>query len=184
MTGHHLILGTLKDFLTGESLDDTLDERHRQKIARLLVDEKGFEKAAVEARRKLPLKAGDRAAAIRIDFLVRVADRVSMVIRYAPGSLVTRHRPTLGISRLVEPYQVPVAVATNGEDADILDGRSGALIGQGLAEIPDRERLAGIAAGNDFDPVPAARAERESRVVYCYEVDDSCPCDETICRID
>ena len=37
MGGHHLILGKLTDFISGEILDDTLDERHRQKIARLLV---------------------------------------------------------------------------------------------------------------------------------------------------
>ena len=33
MAGHHLILGKLADFLTGDILDDTLDERYRQAIA-------------------------------------------------------------------------------------------------------------------------------------------------------
>ncbi|MCK7466807.1 MAG: hypothetical protein MZU91_00755 [Desulfosudis oleivorans] len=43
MAGHHLILGKLTDFLTGEILDDTLDERYRQKIARWLVEQKGYD---------------------------------------------------------------------------------------------------------------------------------------------
>ena len=42
MDGHHLILGELDDLITGESIKDTHDERYRQRIARLLVDEKGY----------------------------------------------------------------------------------------------------------------------------------------------
>jgi len=38
-----------------------------------------------------------------------------------------------------------------------------------------------IASGNHFKPIAADRAEMESRIVYCYEVDGSCPCDEDIC---
>ena len=38
--GHHLILGELIDFITGETLQDTHDERYLQKLARLLVEQK------------------------------------------------------------------------------------------------------------------------------------------------
>ena len=37
---HHLIYGTLQDYLTGEELTDTDDERIRQDLSRLMVDEK------------------------------------------------------------------------------------------------------------------------------------------------
>ena len=42
MNGHHLILGELDDLITGETIKDTLDERYRQKIAGLLVNQKGY----------------------------------------------------------------------------------------------------------------------------------------------
>jgi hypothetical protein len=72
MGGHHLILGTLADLITGETLDDTLDERYRQKIARLLIEAKGFRRTEIEPRRKLVLEAGERRAVIPVDFVVHL----------------------------------------------------------------------------------------------------------------
>ena len=71
-----------------------------------------------------------------------------MVIRFGPGSLVSRERPTLAISRLIEPYQVPLAVVTNGQDAEVLDGETGRVVGRGLAAIPARPELTATLAGD------------------------------------
>ncbi len=147
MGGHHLILGRLEDFLTGKTLEDTLDERYRQKIARLLVAEKGYRRAEIESRRDLVVEADHRRAVIKIDFVVRLAGKAMMVVRFGPGSLVSRERPTLAVSRLIEAYQVPVAVVTNGEDAEILDGASGRVVGRGLGAVPPRATLAAAAVG-------------------------------------
>ena len=181
MGGHHLILGRLEDFLTGKTLEDTLDERYRQKIARLLVAEKGYRRAEIESRRDLLLEADHRRAVIKIDFVVRLAGKAVMVVRFGPGSLVSRERPALAVSRLIEAYQVPVAVVTNGEDAEILDAASGRVVGRGLGAIPPRATLAAAASEYDFARIPPERAAMESRVAYCYEVDGACPCDDTIC---
>lgn len=183
MTGHHLILGKLSDVLTGETLDDTLDERYRQKIARLLVEHGGYQPDEIEARRALLLRADDRRAVIKVDFVVRIEGKAAMVIRFGPGSIVSRERPTLAVSRLVEAYQIPVAVVTNGEDAEILDGGSGKVIGRGLTAIPAKADLAEKLRNYPFPQVPRTRALMESRVAYCYEVDGACPCDDTICRL-
>jgi len=183
MGGHHLILGTLSDVITGEVLDDTLDERYRQKIAGLLVNHKGYLRPDIEPRRELRLQAGDRRAVIKVDFVVRVAGRAAMVIRFGPGSLVSRERPALAISRLVEPYQIPVVVVTNGEDAEIMEGASGAVCDRGLAAIPSKTALAEKLAGARLTAISPERAAMESRIAYCYEIDGACPCDETICRL-
>lgn len=183
MSGHHLILGTLTDLVTGERLEETLDERYRQKIARLLLEEKGFRRTDIEPRRELLLQAGERRALIRVDFVVRLEARAVMVIRFGPGSLVSRERPTLAVSRLIEPYQVPLAVVTNGEEAEVLDGESGRVTGRGLAAIPSRAQLAAALSGVRWASIPPERARLEARIAFCYEVDDACPCDDTICRL-
>lgn len=183
MGGHHLILGKLADFLTGEVLDDTLDERYRQKIARGLVERKGYAAQEIEPRRELMLQADHRRALIKIDFLVRLAGRVGMVVRFGPGSLVSRERPALAISRLVEAYQVPIAVVTNGEDAEVLAAGSGAVVGRGLGAIPSRSELLALMDAHSFEALAPQRAVMEGRVAYCYEVDGACPCDDTICRL-
>jgi hypothetical protein len=183
MDGHHLILGEIDDFISGETIQDTHDERYRQQIARLLVNRKGYLKSDVEPRKKLLVQAGENRAIVKIDFLVNVAGKICMIIKYGPGSIVTRRRPLLAASRILVPYQVPIAVVTNGEDAEILEGFSGDVISKGLESIPSKPKLIEIAAKDDFNQISAKRAEMESRIVYCYEVDGSCPCDEDICKL-
>jgi hypothetical protein len=183
MNGHHLILGELVDFITDETLKDTHDERYRQKIARLLVNQKGYLKADIEPRKELPVKADAKKAILKIDFVVTLAGRVCMVVKYGPGSLVTRRRAVLAASRLIAPRQVPVAVITNGEDAEIMKGASGEIIAQGLDSIPAKPDLETIVAHEAFMTISEKQAEMESRILYCYEVDDSCECDDDICRL-
>ena len=185
MGGHHLILGKIKDYITGEMLDDTHDERYRQKIARFLVSEKDYDKDNICSRTPLVVAAGSRKGRLWVDFTVTVDDRVAMVIKYAPGSLVTRHRPTLSISRLVTSYQIPVAIVTNGETVDILDGESGELTASGFEQIPSRNELLRNVREKAyaFSPISSKRAEMEARIAYTFEIDGACPCDDTACRI-
>ena len=183
MNGHHLILGTTTDFITGEPLADTHDERARQSVARILVEDRGFRRSDITPRHPVTVQAGDRRAVIPVDFVITLDRRVAMVIKYGPGSLVTRHRPTLAISRLVAPYQIPVAVITNGLGADILCGHTGQRMAEGLNHLPSRRELHQRCATFDFAPISRARVDREARILYAYEVDDSCPCDDSICRL-
>ncbi len=184
MAGHHLILGELVDFITGDILKDTHDERYRQKLARLLVEKKGYHKKEIEPRFELLVKAGKNKAIVKVDFIITIFGKACMIIKYGPGSLVTRYRPALAASRLVAPYQVPVVVVTNGEDAAVLDGETGNAISSGLDSIPLKSELLKIVAKSDFKSVAADRAELESRIIYTFEVDGSCPCDDTICILE
>ena len=183
MGGHHLVLGELVDVITGERMADTHDERYRQKLARLLLERKGYDRRSITTRVPLPCRADENQAVIPIDFVVTSSAKVAMVIKYGPGSLTTRHRSALASSRLLSGHQVPIVVVTNGEDADILDGNSGQVVGSGLDAIPTCGELADIASAFAFETISKQREQMESRIVYCYEVDDSCPCDDTICRL-
>lgn len=183
MNGHHLILGKLTDFISGDILDDTHDERYRQKIARLLIEDKGYSKEDIISRSDLLLTAGKHRAILKVDFLIALKNKTRMVIKYGPGSLVTRHRAALAVSRLVASYQIPMVVVTNGENADILDGSSGKIIASGLECIPSKRELHQMTASNSFEAITETRAELESRIAYAFEIDGSCPCDDTICKI-
>jgi hypothetical protein len=183
MAGHHLILGKLVDFITGEILDDTLDERYRQKLAQILINEKGYLKDEIQPRFELLTRAGNNSAIIKVDYIITISGKVCMIVKYGPGSLVTRHRPALAASRLVVPYQVPFAVVTNGEDAETLEGSSGIVVASGLEEIFDRSTLYRQTQNANFANISKEQAEMASRIPNCYEIDDSCPCDDTICKL-
>jgi len=183
MNGHHLILGELEDYITGEKLRDTYDERYRQKLERILVDEKGYPKSEITPRVDVFARAGEKCAMIPIDFQVMHENRICMLVKYGPGSLVTRRRPALAASRLMVPYQIPIVVVTNGETAEILDGAGADVVKTGFAGIPSRQELSIRFLSFPFTPISAHRAEMESRILYAYDVDDRCPCDDTICRL-
>ncbi len=183
MQGHHLILGELVDFISGEILADTHDERYRQKLASMLVNQKGFMKKEIKPRRELRVSAGKKNAIVKIDFEINVSGKIGMIIKYGPGSLVTRQRPALAASRLVAPYQIPIVVVTNGKDAEILEGKTGKVVAHGLQSIPSKVDLIEKVTATHFDRISVEQAEIESRIVYAYEVDGSCPCDDTICRL-
>ena len=179
--GHHLVLGELIDFVAGERIPDTHDERYRQQLARLLVEHKGYLKNQIQPRFELRIAAENKQAILKIDFVVHLFERICMILKYGPGSLVTRHRSALAASRLVAPYQVPIAVVTNGKDADIIEGATGNIISSGLESIPVKAALVQRVEKTDFDKISAKQAEMESRILYAFEVDGSCPCDDTIC---
>ena len=106
-----------------------------------------------------------------------------MLIKYTPGSLVTRRLSNLALSRVIRPYQVPVIVTTNGEDAEIICGLTGKLTGQGLEAIPSKIKLEKISSSEAFPAISDSMYEKASRIAYACEVDGACPCDTDVCLI-
>lgn len=183
MSDHHLILGTITDFISADTLDDTLDERHRQLIGHLLVEKKGYRKSQITPRHELEIRIPEKCARLLVTYIINIEDRIAMLIQYGPGSLVTRHRPALAMARLVTKYQIPRVVVTNGEQADTLDGSSGALLNTGLENIPNCDELTRFVQQHTWKVISRERAEMESRILMAFEVDDRCPCDDAICTI-
>ncbi len=183
MNGHHLILGNLIDFISDKTIKDTHDERYRQKLARLLVLEKGYAKKEIESHVELHVKADNKQAIVWVDFIITLSLKVGMIIKYGPGSIITRHGPSLAAARIVVPYQIPIVVVSNGEDAEVLEGASGAIVARGLDAIPSRQDLKKRMQNDSFKPISKKQAEMASRIIYAFEVEGSCPCDDSVCRI-
>jgi hypothetical protein len=180
---HHLILGKTVDFITGETIVDTHDERARQKIARFLVEEKGYSKSDIEVRREIPLNVDGNRATAKVDFVIRLDGRAFAIIIFGPGSLVTRERSTLAAARLVESYAVPFAVVTNGKDAEVMETKSGHVIAEGLEAIPSKEEALERIRTLTFEKVPEKRLEKEKRILYVFDVLAERECDEFTCSL-
>ena len=177
---HHMIYGTLADYITGEPVVDTDDERYRQKLARLLVEEKGFTKTELTMRRRIETLFAHQFVSSKIDIVVSLDDRPLLVVRYAPGSLVTRERSAIAAARVLEEERlIPLAVVSNGEDAELLNSRTGKVMGTGLAAIPSREVLLAMVPNLDCTPLPTAKREPELRILNAFDVEVCCaggPC--------
>jgi len=172
---HHMIYGSLVDYVTGEPLVDTDDERYRQKLAQMLVTEKGFAKNELEMRRRIETLFAHQFVASRIDIVVSIGDQRVMVLRYGPGSLVTRERPAIAAARVLEKNQmIPLAVVTNGEDAELLDARTGKVLATGLGAIPTREAVIAMLPSLNFCPIAPERREPELRILNAFDVESCC----------
>jgi len=178
---HHIVYGTCTDYVTGETLTDTDDERIRQQLARVLVEEKGFPKNALEMRRRIETLFAGQFVVSKVDITVHHGGRRCMIIRYAPGSLVTRERPAIAAARVLDKEsRIPLAVVTNGQDAELLDTETGEVLGAGLAAIPTMAELAEMLNKLQFDSfADQAKYERELRILNAFDVEICCaggPC--------
>ncbi|RPI35420.1 MAG: hypothetical protein EHM54_08230 [Nitrospiraceae bacterium] len=180
--GHKRILGKTTDFITGREITDTDDERYRQKLARFLVEEKGYSKEDIDVKRRLEMTIDGKKVLSMVDFVVKAEGTSFLVIRYGPGSLVTRERPALSSARIIEEYQVPFTVVTNGEDAEVLDTTTAEVVGTGIDSIPDKNSALEQLTKIKLHRLPQNRLDTEKRILSAYDwLEHSLECDDDWC---
>ncbi|TKB11588.1 type I restriction enzyme HsdR N-terminal domain-containing protein [Desulforhopalus sp. IMCC35007] len=173
---HHLIYGTLKDYLTGDELTDTDDERIRQELCRMMVEEKGYSPDQLQTRLTIETLFSRCFVTSTIELTVFHQGLASMILRYGPGSLVSRERSAIAAARVLVPdHQIPLAIVTNGRDAELLDTKTGKILGYGLHSIPDSETLPHLLENVCYlKPLEGKRRERELRILNAFDVERCC----------
>jgi hypothetical protein len=173
---HHLVYGTLSDYLTGEELTDTDDERIRQNIARMMVEKKGYENSELIPRSFIDTLFTHHFVRSTIDLTVSIRNMAFMIIRYGPGSLVSRERAAIAAARVLHPdYRIPLAVVTNGLEAELLNTVTGKILGNGLDSIPDRTAASILLPTLPFLPKQEGmKLEREKRILNAFDVERCC----------
>ncbi len=179
---HHMVYGTILDYLTGSKIVDTDDERYRQNLAKLFVEQKGYLKSDLKSRVKIETLFNNNYVVSSIDLVVSLAQRQVLVVRYGPGSIVTRERPALAAARVIEKnYVVPYTIVTNGEDAELLETCSGKVLGVGMEAIPDKSLVFNNIRTKtiSFEQLPVGQREKELRILNAYDQEVCCvggPC--------
>lgn len=157
------------DYITGQAFLDTDDERIRQKIERLLIEEKGYSKQDIEVDREFEIVIGKEIHKSKVDLIVNVEEKRFMIMRCARGSLVSREREVISCARILDVYQIPFAVVTNGEDAEVLDTISGEVIGNGLGAIPSKVNALEAIKQIEFKKLLEKRIEKEKRIFLAFD---------------
>jgi hypothetical protein len=166
------VIGTeerIIDFITGQLFIDTDDERIRQKIERLLIEEKGYSKKDIEVDREFEIVIGEEINRSKVDLIVSVEEKIFMIIKCARGSLISREREVLSCARILDTYIIPFAVVTNGEDAEVLDTISGEVISCGLGAIPSKNQVLEALGRIEFKRLPEKRIEKEKRIFLAFD---------------
>ncbi|PIE57068.1 MAG: hypothetical protein CSA34_00725 [Desulfobulbus propionicus] len=175
-SGHHLVYGVLEDYLTGEPLPDTDDEQIRQGLLRHLVEDLGYAAGELQPRLIIVTEYGGRRTTSRIDLGVRINDRWLFILRYAPGSLVTREKAAIAAARVLDPdAAVPLAVVTNGRDAELLNTSNGEVLATGMESIIRRDQAQGML--DHYPPWPLTdpvQRDQAQRILHVFDEDLCC----------
>ena len=173
---HHLIYGTLQDYLTDEELTDTDDERYRQQISRMMVEKLGYRKQDLEPRLYIETMFTRNFVRSTIDLTVNLHGKQFMIIRYGPGSLVSRERSALAAARLLNTsYRIPLAVVTNGRDAILLDTITTKGLKEGMEAIPNRKEAMQLLPNLIFlPPQEEDKRVREQRILNAFDLERCC----------
>jgi type I restriction enzyme M protein len=133
--------GYIKDYVTGKNIPDTPEERVRQKIEHLLVDELGYGKYEIEVEKVIEVTIGRKKIHPRADLVVSTGVSPIMVIETkAPGEDITIYRAQAKSYAKVHKPAVPIVVVTNNTDTEVWNVLEDKLIAQSITGILPRER--------------------------------------------
>jgi hypothetical protein len=159
----------LTDYITGKEVPNIGAEENRQQVERFLVETKGYDKDDIEVDADLRFTLGDEEVYSNVDLVVSVSGNRFMILRCVPGSLVSRQRETLAAGRLLDEYQVPFSVVTDGKDAALLDTVTGDVLDHGMNAIPSKEEAVERMKEITLQPFPQERLARERIVFRSYD---------------
>ena len=179
---HEESLGTvIRDYLTGEELEETSYEEFRQALARLLVEERGYPREALRPKIGVCFPIEGRQYTRMVDLAVLGPDGMPlMLVIFCSGEPGTYVREALAAARLHAPPS-PLVLVTDTKSA-VLAAAVGEVLGQGLRAIPFHADLAALAAAHPAPTPDEARAERERRILYAYSEMLSGGCCTGACR--
>jgi hypothetical protein len=164
----------ITDFVTGREVPNVGAEENRQVVEKFLVEEKGYLKENIQVDVDIAITVAGEPYRSQVDLVVSADSGKThfMVIKCAAGSLGSREREIVAAARLLDEYQIPWAVVSDGKTAIVLDTLSGKKIGDGLAAIPSKQE--GTAKLKSYaSPVfPAERREREKLIFRTYDVEN------------
>ena len=161
--------GTLRDYLSGDEIDETTFEEFRQLLARLLVEEKGYPRDRLKA--KVPLKycVGGEDFERPIDYvLYDEQDRPIFIIIFCAGNVATFERETVCAARLIAGGPVPYALVTDTMDATLLDVKTGDTVARSMDAVPDHDKLLAMVDKADMQPLTDEQREKQTRVFHTY----------------
>ena len=163
----------ITDYVTGREVPNVGAEQNRQAVEKFLVEQKGYQKQDIEVDTDISLTVAGEPYHSQVDLVVSVdSGSRFMVIKCAAGSLGSREREVVAAARLLDDYQIPCAVVSDGSTAIVLDTVSGKKSGEGLNAIPSKPEAIDKLKSYDFPEYPRDRREREKLIFRTYDIEN------------
>ena len=164
----------ITDFVTGREVPNVGAEENRQAVEKYLIDKKGYLKEDINVDVDMAVTVAGEPYRSQVDLVVSPDGGKTrfMVIKCAAGSLGSREREIVAVARLLDAYQIPRAVVSDGRTASVLDTVTGKKIGDGLGAIPTRQEAVNQLESLALAPFPAERRDREKLIFRTYDLEN------------
>ena len=161
----------ITDFVTGKDLPNIGAEENRQVIERFLIEQKGYLKEDVQIDADIEMKVAGEIYRSQLDLVISADGGITrfMAIRCVAGSLGSREREIVAAARLLDTYQIPFSIVSNGKTAIVLDTVSGKKTGEGMDAIPSKEEALEKLESLELLPFPKDRLEREKLIFRTFD---------------
>ncbi len=141
----------------------------KEGIEKFLFNNKGYSPDEVEKEFEFDITAGNERCKSKADFIIKIKGRRVMLLKCSIGALVSRERQAIACARIIDSYQIPFAVVTDGNNAEVLDTLTCEVIGEGLEKIPSKAELEAKVGGIEFKKLAPDRAEKEKRILLAFD---------------
>jgi hypothetical protein len=165
---------TIVDYATGREIPCVGAEENRQRLEKFLVEKKGFAREDLCIDVDLELLIQGKTYRSQVDLVVRVGkgDTAVMAFKCCAASPGSREREIVSAARLLEPYQIPFAVASDGLTAMVMDTLTGRKIGQGLEAIPSKSDARKHLTSIGLQPLAPEKVGREKLIFRTYDMEN------------
>jgi len=164
----------IRDFVTDREVPNVGAEENRQAVEKFLVEQKGYLKEDISVDVDIAVIVAGEPYRSQVDLVVSADGGKTrfMIIKCAAGSLGSREREIVAAARLLDEYQIPCALVSDGKTATVLDTLTGQKVGDGLEAIPSKQ--AALAHLKSFKPVsfPKDRMERGKLIFRTYDIEN------------
>ena len=162
---------TITDFVTGKDVPNIGAEENRQAVERFLVEQKGYLKEDLQIDADIEISVAGELYRSQLDLVVSTDGGRTrfMAIRCAAGSLGSREREIVAAARLLDNYQIPLSVVSDGKTAIVLDTVTGKKTAEGLDAIPSKKRAIKKLVSLELQPLPKNRLEKEKLIFRTYD---------------
>jgi hypothetical protein len=161
--------GALRDYLTGEELENTTYEEVRQGLAKMLVEEKGYPRERIRSKVKLEYSIDGQQYDRALDFvIVDEEERPLFVILFCSGNVGTYERETACAARLVQGGPAPLALVTDTMEAILINTDDGGCLRQGMETLPTWQELLDMTKDAEVRPLSEEQREKQTRIFHAY----------------
>jgi hypothetical protein len=154
--------------------EDSLDSRDLTMLKHDVVDflksKKGYGDAEVLTDKRFHIKLPETSFDVSADIALNINGRIFLVIKCVINSVNSWERYSKAFCRVAEdPYLIPFAAVTDGDNTSVLDIMDGGSVYEGLGSLPSRETAVRIIQDFVPTPCPEDRKEREKRILYAFD---------------